>query len=61
MKIDTEILIEKLMSVAESHSLLVQSPLGNQMVLAPEFDRTASYILRGIAFAISEATVSEEQ
>ncbi len=61
MKIDTDILIQQLRNRAEIHSLLMQSPQQNAMIPAPDYDITASRVLRAIADAVAMATDDTEQ
>jgi len=59
--IDTDILIQQLNNSAELHSLLIQSSQHSGMVPSPNFDVTASRVLRAIADALMMATDNTEQ
>ena len=61
MKIDTDILVQQLRNKAQIHSVMVQSARQNAMVPSPDYDITASRVLRAIADAIMMATDDTEQ
>jgi len=61
MKIDTDILIKQLRNRAEIHSLMVQSSQQNAMIPSPDYDITASRVLKAIADAIMMATDDTEK
>ena len=56
MNIDLDKLVEKLLTASDAHTLM-RHDLNGLAEPTPEFDMTASRVLRSLAFAISESRV----